>query len=70
MERGRPIPQVSKGLAAVIIVRDSLENSLNLPHTYGIDDIPVIVQTKAFDILQQIAISYRYGHRYYSLMAL
>lgn len=54
---GQTDPQVSKGLAGMIIIHDSIETSLNLPHTYGIDDIPLIVQTKAFDILQQIAIS-------------
>jgi blue copper oxidase len=54
---GQTDPQVSKGLAGMIIIHDSIETSLNLPQTYGIDDIPLIVQTKAFDILQQIAIS-------------
>ena len=28
-----------------------------LPRTYGVDDIPLNVQTKAFDVLQQIAIA-------------
>ena len=54
---GQTDPQVSKGLAGMIIVHDSVESALGLPHTYGVDDIPVIVQTKAFDVLQQIAIS-------------
>ncbi len=48
---------VSKGLAGMIIVRDSAESALTLPRTYGVDDFPVIVQTKAFDILHQIAIA-------------
>ncbi len=48
---------VSKGLAGLIIVKDSLEASLTLPRTYGLDDFPVIVQSKAFDVLNQIAIA-------------
>ena len=49
--------QVSKGLAGLIIVKDSLEGTLDLPRTYGIDDIPLIVQTKCFDVLYQTAIA-------------
>lgn len=49
--------QVSKGIAGMIIVKDSIESALTLPRTYGIDDFPLIVQSKAFDILNQIAIS-------------
>lgn len=48
---------VSKGLAGMIIVKDSAEAALNLPRTYGTDDFPIIVQTKAFDVLHQIAIA-------------
>ncbi|MES2395088.1 MAG: multicopper oxidase domain-containing protein, partial [Bacteroidota bacterium] len=48
---------VSKGLAGMIIVKDSTEAALTLPRTYGVDDFPIIVQSKAFDILNQIAIS-------------
>jgi FtsP/CotA-like multicopper oxidase with cupredoxin domain len=48
---------VSKGIAGMIIVKDSAEAALTLPRTYGVDDFPVIVQTKAFDILNQIAIA-------------
>jgi blue copper oxidase len=49
--------QVSKGLAGLFIVKDSAEAALVLPRTYGVDDIPIIVQNKAFDGLQQIAIA-------------
>lgn len=38
--------QVSKGLAGMIIVRDPQEAALALPRTYGVDDIPLILQTK------------------------
>lgn len=47
--------QVSKGLAGMIIVRDSTEANYALPRKYGVDDFPLIVQSKAFDILYQIA---------------
>lgn len=38
--------QVSKGLAGMIIVRDADEAALDLPRTYGVDDIPLVLQTK------------------------
>ncbi|MBL7984153.1 MAG: multicopper oxidase domain-containing protein, partial [Flavobacteriales bacterium] len=39
--------QVTMGAAGMIIVRDALEAALALPRTYGTDDIPLILQTKA-----------------------
>ncbi len=45
---------VSKGIAGFIIVKDAEEAALNLPRTYGIDDIPLAVQTKDFDASFQI----------------
>ena len=48
---------VSKGLAGLIIVKDAAEAALTLPRTYGVDDFPIIVQSKAFDVLKQIAIA-------------
>lgn len=48
---------VSKGLAGLIIIKDSVESALSLPRTYGIDDVPLVLQTKAFDELQQVAIA-------------
>lgn len=57
---GKTDLHVSKGLAGMIIIRDSAENALVLPRTYGVDDFPLIVQTKSFDILNQIAISSAY----------
>ena len=45
---------VAKGLAGIIIIKDNVEAQLNLPRTYGVDDIPVIVQTKDFDNNYQI----------------
>jgi bilirubin oxidase len=48
---------VAKGIAGLIIVKDTIESKINLPRTYGVDDFPIIIQTKDFDILHQIAIS-------------
>ncbi|MEO8087154.1 MAG: multicopper oxidase domain-containing protein [Bacteroidota bacterium] len=48
---------VSKGIAGIIIIKDSTEAALTLPRTYGVDDFPFIVQTKCFDVLNQIAIA-------------
>ncbi|MCL4282761.1 MAG: multicopper oxidase domain-containing protein [Flavobacteriales bacterium] len=41
-------PQVGKGAAGLIIVRDPEEAALPLPRQYGIDDFPVAVQDKRF----------------------
>ncbi len=54
---GRTELQVTKGIAGMIIVHDSVESALGLPHNYGVDDFPVIIQTKAFDELHQLAIA-------------
>ncbi len=47
---------VTKGIAGFIIVRDSEEAALTLPRTYGVDDIPLVIQTKAFDNNKQIIV--------------
>ena len=47
---------VQMGIAGMIIVRDPIEAGLNLPRTYGYDDIPLIIQTKGFDEMNQIVI--------------
>jgi len=47
---------VQMGIAGMIIVRDTVEAMLNLPRTYGYDDIPLIIQTKGFDEMNQIVI--------------
>ncbi len=45
---------VSKGIAGFIIVRDSEEAGLELPRSYGVDDFPLVIQTKDFDADNQI----------------
>ncbi|TND07197.1 MAG: Bilirubin oxidase [Bacteroidetes bacterium] len=57
---GKTDLHVSKGLAGMIIIKDNVEAAITLPRTYGVDDFPVIAQTKSFDILNQIAISTGY----------
>lgn len=44
----------SKGIAGFIIVKDDNEAILDLPRNYGVDDIPLAIQTKDFDSNFQI----------------
>lgn len=46
--------QVTKGAAGFIIVRDDEESNLELPRTYGVDDIPIVIQSRAFDSNKQL----------------
>jgi blue copper oxidase len=41
--------QVYMGLAGLIIVDDGSDATHGLPRTYGIDDLPIIVQDRSFD---------------------
>ena len=47
---------VSKGIAGMILVRDAEEAGLGLPITYGVDEFPIVLQTKGFDASGQIEI--------------
>jgi FtsP/CotA-like multicopper oxidase with cupredoxin domain len=47
---------VSKGIAGFIIVRDDEEAALNLPRDYGVDDFPLVIQTKDFDANNEIVV--------------
>ena len=47
---------VSLGLVGYIIVRDEEEAALDLPRTYGLDDFPLVIQTKDFDTNSQIVV--------------
>lgn len=51
---GKTLKQVVKGAAGFIIVRDAEEAALNLPRTYGVDDVPLVFQWKTFDATKQI----------------
>ena len=48
---------VSLGIAGFIIVSDPEEAALTLPRTYGVDDIPIVIQTKLLDADNQVQIS-------------
>ena len=47
---------VQMGIAGMIIVRDEEESALQLPRTYGSDDIPLVIQTKGFTHTNQIVV--------------
>jgi FtsP/CotA-like multicopper oxidase with cupredoxin domain len=51
---GKTAEHVYKGLSGLIIVEDDEINALDLPKTYGVDDIPLIVQDRFFDANGQI----------------
>jgi len=46
---GKTARQVYGGLAGMILVADEAERALGLPSTYGVDDVPLIVQDKIFE---------------------
>ena len=46
--------QVSMGVAGQIWVRDPVEQALDLPRTYGVDEFPIILQTKDFDAMGMV----------------
>ena len=45
--------QAIKGAAGLILVKDSVEATINLPRTYGIDDIPLVVQCQQYNAQNQ-----------------
>lgn len=51
---GKTMKQVLLGAAGFIIVRDAEEAALNLPRTYGVDDVPLVFQFKTFDAQKQL----------------
>jgi len=40
--------QLTMGAGGLIIVRDPIESKLNLPRTYGVDDIPLVFTSRRF----------------------
>lgn len=48
--------QLLMGLGGMIIVRDTAEDALALPRTYGVDDIPLALSDRAFTADSQISI--------------
>lgn len=53
----KTVEHVAAGIAGMIIVRDTIEAALDLPRKYGVDDIPVIIQTRQFNASNQIVIA-------------
>jgi blue copper oxidase len=56
----RTARQVYSGLAGMLIVSDRAEQDLRLPSRYGVDDLPLILQDKAFDRERRLV--YPTGH--------
>lgn len=40
--------QLSRGAGGLIIVKDSVEEALPIPRTYGVDDIPLVLTSRTF----------------------
>ena len=51
---GKTALHAMRGAAGMIIIRDGEEAALSLPRTYGVDDIPLIVQSQQLDPDNQI----------------
>ncbi len=47
---------LSKGLGGLIIIRDSIESLLELPRTYGIDDIPLVLTSRRYSTTNQFIV--------------
>lgn len=56
----RTAMQVYSGLAGLLIVTDAEEQALGLPSRYGVDDLPLVLQDKAFDRERRLV--YPRGH--------
>jgi FtsP/CotA-like multicopper oxidase with cupredoxin domain len=41
--------QIYMGMAGMLIVADDTESRLGVPHTFGVDDLPIILQDRSFD---------------------
>ena len=66
--------QIYMGLAGLIIVDDGSDARIDLPRTYGFDDLPIILQDRSFDsqgaLLYDVdPLTVQYGLRGYSIIA-
>lgn len=57
---GKTGEHVYRGLAGVFIIDDENSDSLAIPKTYGVDDIPLVVQDRLFDNNDQLV--YNHDH--------
>lgn len=46
---GQTEKHVYRGLAGLFLLDDDASSAADLPHTYGVDDVPVVVQDKVLD---------------------
>lgn len=51
------LEHISKGIGGFIIVRDSAESALNLPRTYGKDDLPLVFTSRRIDASNQFVVT-------------
>ena len=51
------LQQLIAGVGGFIIIRDSLEATLALPRTYGVDDIPLALTSRSYDASNQFLIT-------------
>lgn len=54
---GETEKHVERGVAGMFIVDDNTPAANSLPHTYGVDDLPVVVQDKRFDGKKQLVLN-------------
>lgn len=50
------LEHLNKGLGGFIIIRDSVEASLPLPRTYGVDDIPIVLTSRRYNLANQFVV--------------
>ena len=48
---------LTKGLGGFIIVRDPIEAALTLPRTYGVDDFPIVLTSRGYNVTNQFTIT-------------
>ena len=53
--------QLTYGAGGMIIIRDPEEAALNLPRTYGVDDIPLALTSRRFTTNQFVGVGSEYG---------
>lgn len=53
--------QLTRGGGGMIIIRDPIESALNLPRTYGVDDIPLALTSRRWAANQFVTTNIAYG---------
>ena len=53
--------QIAMGIGGFIIIRDDVESRLDLPRTYGVDDIPLALTSRRFSSSNAISLTGVYG---------